>query len=79
MDGEDSLMDGGDGVVMGRADGGEHVLAGDGGHCCGRCYEPQAEGKLSREAQSSRCRGGAKSSLQLHPHREPCMCTGSLL
>ena len=30
VDGEDSLMDEGDGVVMGRADGGVHVLDGDG-------------------------------------------------
>ena len=30
VDGEDSVMDEGDGVVMGRADGGVHVLDGDG-------------------------------------------------
>ena len=49
------------------------------GNCCGLCCELQVEGKLEREAQSSRCHGGAKFSLQLHPHREPCMCRGSLL
>ena len=48
--------------------------------CCGLCCELQVGGKLSREAQSSRCHGGpANSFLRLHLRREPCTCTASLL